>query len=134
LTEFSPDEQEQHICLPGGKIGKCLGQQATHPLGIDPRLDPVDPDDGVRRQRRDRRQLADLAPSVVAEKVGDYAEEPGAGIASPGIEAGTPIEGDEEGLGGELVSQLTVKPAAQIAVDRPEMPLEDETEGRRVRE
>ena len=45
------------------------------------------------------------------------------------VEAGAPIESDEEGLRGELVGQLAVEAAAQVAVDRLEVALEDDAEG-----
>ncbi|MND07110.1 hypothetical protein D3C83_289030 [compost metagenome] len=46
----------------------------------------------------------------------------------------TAVESGEEGLGGELVGQLAVKTAAQIAVDRRKVTFEDRAKGPRFRE
>ena len=134
MIEFCPDEQEQHVGLLGGQVGKGAGEQAAHPLGIDPGLDSVDPRSGVRRQLGDRPQLADLAPAVVTGQVGGDPEEPGAGPGASIVEVGAAIEGHQKGLRGELVGQLAVEAAAQVAMDRLEVAFEDDAEDRRVRE
>ena len=79
------------------------------------------------------RQLAApaLAPEVMAQQVGRDAVEPGPGVVVARVEAGALVEGDPEGLGGEVLPR---RPGAAHApaVDRRPVAVEDARERRRV--
>lgn len=59
------------------------------------------------------------------QQVGRDAEEPGAGVRPRKVVAGTGVEGDEEGLGRELVGEIAADATLEIGVDGVEMAVED---------
>ena len=68
-----------------------------------------------------------LTPPVPGHEVGGDAVEPRAGVVVAGVEAGPPIEGDPEGLGGEVLPRRAGAADAP-AMDRGPVAVEDHGE------
>ena len=117
LVQFGPDEQVEDVGLLGRQLGQAAGERAAQSLGVELCLGAVLGGARFGTERGDRPQFAHLHPAVAPGDVGGDAEEPGAGVVPPRIEAPALVEGDEEGLRRRFLGALVVEPPPQVAVD-----------------
>ncbi len=62
------------------------------------------------------------------EEVGRDPEQPGSGVGSRKVIPSATVEGDQEGLGGKLVGEVSADPPLQIGVNGIEVAIEDRRE------
>lgn len=94
--------------------------------GVDPRINALERiENRVGGAPRVGPQLAQLVTTVAMEEIGRDPEEPGTGVGSRNVVASARVEGDQEGLGGELLGQVTTNPALQVGVNGTEVAIED---------
>jgi hypothetical protein len=70
---------------------------------------------------------------VAVQQVGRDAEEPGPRVGPRQVVPGPFVEGDQKGLGRQLISKIPADPPLQIAMHGIEMPIEDRRKASRSR-
>jgi hypothetical protein len=77
-------------------------------------------------------QLADLVPAMTSDEVGGNAEEPRPSVAPSAVITSPGLEGDGEGLGPQILGQISTEPPSDVAVNLGKMSASNLTELSRV--
>src|SRR5204862_1067469 len=118
VGEFGPGIEQEGVEMVRWDVAQGFDELSTNAGSIDSGIDPVEGlEDRVDGRPGVGAELAQLVPVMPSQEIGRDAEQPGPRVGAREVIAGAVIEGDEEGLSGELVGEIAADSALQIRMD-----------------